>query len=198
MNRVAGSVADATGNWVDSIAPAWSRPYLRLARLDRPIGSWLLLLPCWWSAALAAIAARSAGPSAHPYRALLYRRIRHARRRLHLERHRRPRSRRQRRAHTFAAHSVRSGQRQASFRLPAAAGVGRFRRADLLQPLHDRAWHRLACHRRGLPVHETHHILAANRAGTGVFLGRADGLGRRLRPRSASRRCCSMPARLPG
>src|SRR3984957_4259547 len=63
MNRAAGSVANATGNWVDSIAPAWSRPYLRLARLDRPIGSWLLLLPCWWSAALAAIAAGSAGPS---------------------------------------------------------------------------------------------------------------------------------------
>ena len=63
MNRAAGSVADATGNWVDSLAPAWSRPYLRLARLDRPIGSWLLLLPCWWSAALAAIAARSARPS---------------------------------------------------------------------------------------------------------------------------------------
>jgi 4-hydroxybenzoate polyprenyltransferase len=47
-------VADATANWVDSHAPQWSRPYLRLARLDRPIGSWLLLLPCWWSAALAA------------------------------------------------------------------------------------------------------------------------------------------------
>jgi len=30
------------------------RPYLRLSRLDRPIGSWLLLMPCWWSAALAA------------------------------------------------------------------------------------------------------------------------------------------------
>jgi 4-hydroxybenzoate polyprenyltransferase len=63
MSPAAGSVADATGNWVDTIAPAWSRPYLRLARLDRPIGSWLLLLPCWWSAALAAIAAGSAGPS---------------------------------------------------------------------------------------------------------------------------------------
>ena len=45
-------VADATGNWVDTVAPSWSRPYLRLARLDRPIGSWLLLMPCWWSAAL--------------------------------------------------------------------------------------------------------------------------------------------------
>jgi 4-hydroxybenzoate polyprenyltransferase len=63
MSPAAGSVADATGNWVDTIAPRWSRPYLRLARLDRPIGSWLLLLPCWWSAALAAIAAGSAGPS---------------------------------------------------------------------------------------------------------------------------------------
>src|SRR6202142_2481244 len=51
-------VADATGNWVDTRAPVWSRPYLRLARLDRPIGSWLLLLPCWWSAALAAALAR--------------------------------------------------------------------------------------------------------------------------------------------
>jgi 4-hydroxybenzoate polyprenyltransferase len=47
-------VADATGNWVDSHAPQWARPYLRLARLDRPIGSWLLLMPCWWSAALSA------------------------------------------------------------------------------------------------------------------------------------------------
>ena len=59
MNGPAGSVADATGNWVDKTAPPWSRPYLRLARLDRPIGSWLLLLPCWWSCALAAIAAHN-------------------------------------------------------------------------------------------------------------------------------------------
>jgi 4-hydroxybenzoate polyprenyltransferase len=53
MSGVAARVADATGNWVDTRAPSWSRPYLRLARLDRPIGSWLLLMPCWWSAALA-------------------------------------------------------------------------------------------------------------------------------------------------
>ena len=63
MKPVAGSVADATGYWVDTLAPPWSRPYLRLARLDRPIGSWLLLLPCWWSSALAAIAADRAAPS---------------------------------------------------------------------------------------------------------------------------------------
>jgi 4-hydroxybenzoate polyprenyltransferase len=57
MSDAIGRVADSTGNWVDRAAPVWSRPYLRLARLDRPIGSWLLLLPCWWSAGLAAIAA---------------------------------------------------------------------------------------------------------------------------------------------
>jgi 4-hydroxybenzoate polyprenyltransferase len=62
-SKTTGSVADATGNWVDSIAPAWSRPYLRLARLDRPIGSWLLLLPCWWSSALAAVAAHWSLPN---------------------------------------------------------------------------------------------------------------------------------------
>ena len=54
-------VADATGNWVDTLAPPWSRPYLRLARFDRPIGSWLLLLPCWWSAALGSALAHDAG-----------------------------------------------------------------------------------------------------------------------------------------
>src|SRR6202030_3373383 len=57
----AARVADATGNWVDTHAPQWSRPYLRLSRLDRPIGSWLLLIPCWWSAALAARVAGDIG-----------------------------------------------------------------------------------------------------------------------------------------
>ncbi|MGP8119842.1 MAG: 4-hydroxybenzoate octaprenyltransferase [Xanthobacteraceae bacterium] len=58
MTGAAARVADSTNNWVDTLAPLWSRPYLRLSRFDRPIGSWLLLLPCWWSAALAAGAAR--------------------------------------------------------------------------------------------------------------------------------------------
>jgi 4-hydroxybenzoate polyprenyltransferase len=53
MSEHAGRVADATGNWVDGLAPPFARPYLRLARLDRPIGSWLLLMPCWWSVGLA-------------------------------------------------------------------------------------------------------------------------------------------------
>src|SRR5690349_9969894 len=62
MNATPGRVADSTGNWVDGLAPGWTRPYLRLARFDRPIGAWLLLLPCWWSAGLAAIAARAPAP----------------------------------------------------------------------------------------------------------------------------------------
>ncbi|MGI3163473.1 4-hydroxybenzoate octaprenyltransferase [Pseudooceanicola sp. 200-1SW] len=49
-----GEVSDAvSGNWVDTLAPAWTRPYLRLSRADRPIGTWLLLLPCWWGLLLA-------------------------------------------------------------------------------------------------------------------------------------------------
>ncbi|SDS92728.1 4-hydroxybenzoate octaprenyltransferase [Bradyrhizobium canariense] len=59
MSGAAARVADSTGNWVDTRAPSWLRPYLRLARFDRPIGSWLLLMPCWWSAALAAGVAHS-------------------------------------------------------------------------------------------------------------------------------------------
>ncbi|MDI3468780.1 MAG: 4-hydroxybenzoate polyprenyltransferase [Pseudolabrys sp.] len=57
MTTNAGRVADATGNWVDGIAPPFTRPFLRLSRLDRPIGSWLLLLPCWWSLGIAAMRA---------------------------------------------------------------------------------------------------------------------------------------------
>ncbi len=40
-------------SWIDRLAPEGMRPYLRLARADRPIGTWLLLLPCWWSLSLA-------------------------------------------------------------------------------------------------------------------------------------------------
>ena len=36
--------------------PPATRPYLRLSRADRPIGTWLLLIPCWWGLLLAAAA----------------------------------------------------------------------------------------------------------------------------------------------
>ncbi|MCX5579542.1 4-hydroxybenzoate octaprenyltransferase [Kaistia terrae] len=64
MSLSHGTVADADrGNWVDHYAPLWLRPYARLARWDRPIGWWLLLLPCWWSAALASNAAGATWPN---------------------------------------------------------------------------------------------------------------------------------------
>ena len=67
----ASGVADAEPkNWVDRHAPAWALPYLRLARADRPVGYFLLALPCFWSVALAA---RSAGaPYPDPWLLLLF------------------------------------------------------------------------------------------------------------------------------
>ena len=57
-----GPVADAVrGHWVDTRAPAWARPWLRLSRLDRPIGTWLLLIPCWWGLMLAILHTGTAG-----------------------------------------------------------------------------------------------------------------------------------------
>ncbi|MCB1547440.1 MAG: 4-hydroxybenzoate octaprenyltransferase [Hyphomicrobiaceae bacterium] len=64
-------VADAApGNWVDHWAPRAIRPYLRLARADRPIGVWLLLWPCWWSQSLATLSNGHAYPS--PWLLLLF------------------------------------------------------------------------------------------------------------------------------
>jgi len=52
-----GRAATATdiprGSWVDRFLPPAARPYARLMRLDRPIGTWLLLFPCWWGLFLA-------------------------------------------------------------------------------------------------------------------------------------------------
>ena len=50
---------DTTAPWLLRLWPRPWWPYVQLARLDRPIGWQLLLLPCWWSAALAADAARA-------------------------------------------------------------------------------------------------------------------------------------------
>ena len=40
-------------DWVEKLLPNKIQPYIRLSRIDRPIGAWLLLFPCWWSVALA-------------------------------------------------------------------------------------------------------------------------------------------------
>jgi 4-hydroxybenzoate polyprenyltransferase len=46
------SVADRQIGWTDRLPASW-RPYALLARWDRPIGTWLLLLPCWFGLSLA-------------------------------------------------------------------------------------------------------------------------------------------------
>ncbi|HWL69824.1 MAG TPA: 4-hydroxybenzoate octaprenyltransferase [Geminicoccus sp.] len=51
-NLPSTSVADRQHHWTDRL-PAFLRPYATLARWDRPIGTWLLLLPCWMGLALA-------------------------------------------------------------------------------------------------------------------------------------------------
>jgi 4-hydroxybenzoate polyprenyltransferase len=48
--------ADAANSLVERLLPKPLWPYARLARLDRPVGWQLLLIPCLWSEGLAAIA----------------------------------------------------------------------------------------------------------------------------------------------
>jgi 4-hydroxybenzoate polyprenyltransferase len=52
--------------WLQRATPKAWHPYIVLARLDRPIGTWLLLLPCWWSLAMAAAAEPAAAEPAYP------------------------------------------------------------------------------------------------------------------------------------
>ena len=57
-------IADAPrDNWVDKYAPSPVKPYMKLARFDRPIGTWLLLIPCWWSQSLAELHQGSSYPN---------------------------------------------------------------------------------------------------------------------------------------
>src|ERR1700761_6016622 len=52
MSEVSGKAVDPTdihvGDWIDRWLPRWAEPYARRARLDRPVGTWLLLFPGWW------------------------------------------------------------------------------------------------------------------------------------------------------
>jgi len=42
----------AKTNWVDRYLPNAVKPYAKLARWDRPIGIWLLVIPGWWGIAM--------------------------------------------------------------------------------------------------------------------------------------------------
>ncbi len=52
LSRDPHEATDIRQSVAERILPARLHPYARLARLDRPIGTWLLLLPCWWGVAL--------------------------------------------------------------------------------------------------------------------------------------------------
>ncbi|MEX0643816.1 MAG: 4-hydroxybenzoate octaprenyltransferase [Parvularculaceae bacterium] len=54
MNGLSAPADAEARNWVDRFAPDKAKPYLRLMRADRPIGTWLLLIPCWQGLALSA------------------------------------------------------------------------------------------------------------------------------------------------
>ena len=54
MTEAARPLDAGPRSWVEAAPAAW-RPFLRLARYDRPIGFWLLALPCWQGLALARV-----------------------------------------------------------------------------------------------------------------------------------------------
>jgi 4-hydroxybenzoate polyprenyltransferase len=53
LSRDPHEATDIRRSTAERLLPRHLHPYVRLARLDRPIGTWLLLLPCWWGLALA-------------------------------------------------------------------------------------------------------------------------------------------------
>lgn len=56
-DRAVPSLPDAVeGQVLLRLVPRSWLPFIQLARIDRPIGWWLLLLPCWWSSALVSLA----------------------------------------------------------------------------------------------------------------------------------------------
>src|SRR5262245_65491277 len=60
------------GSIVDRYAPRALVPYLRLARVDRPIGFFLLAFPCLWSVSLASRSLDDAYPDPDPWLLLLF------------------------------------------------------------------------------------------------------------------------------
>ncbi len=64
MTETSHHIADAgRDNWVERLLPEGLKPYAQLMRLDRPIGWWLLLLPCWWGLFLAQISKGGGSPN---------------------------------------------------------------------------------------------------------------------------------------
>ena len=169
-------IADRQTGWVERLPGRW-RDFATLARWDRPIGTWLLLLPCWWGQALADASAQPVADAAVRGRC-----GRHARCRLHRQRPRRPRLRPAGGAHPQPAAGGRP-DRRARGRC-CSSPRSRWSACCVLAALNrhrgpGRARQRAAGRR--LPVHEADHLLAAGVPGHHLQLGRAGRL-RRGRP----------------
>ena len=86
MTETSHHIADAgRDNWVERLLPSAAQPYAQLMRLDRPIGWWLLLLPCWWGLFLAQVSQGGGLPNLWFAFLFLGGRHRHARCRLHAQ-----------------------------------------------------------------------------------------------------------------
>ena len=179
------------GDWVERWLPARARPYARLARLDRPIGTWLLLFPGWWGIALAARAVAGSGADGAV------------------------RARRRRSCAAPAAPSTTSPT-AITTRRSRAPGCGRCRAGRspcaqavvfLLLQLAVGAAVLFSLNRtsillgvrgsrpdRHLSVHEADHLLAAGLSRPQFQLGGADRLDRGHRRARLAGRCCSISA----
>ena len=183
-------------DWVDRLVPAGLRPYCRLARLDRPIGTWLLLFPGWWSIALAAAPGEVAEPP--PADPLRHRRRRDARRGLHHQRHGRSRFRPAGDPHRRPAHRQRRDLDEARPRLPGAAASDRACHPAATIAAGDHPRRRLAGADRDISLHEADHLLAPGLPRPDLQLGRASGLCGGDGTGSMRHRCCSMRRGSPG
>ncbi len=162
------------GDWADRYAPPRLRPYIRLARLDRPIGTWLLLFPGWWGIALAArrwpdwrlialfaigaVAMRGAGCTFNDIADREF-------------------DAKVARTRTRPIPSGAVSVRQAVLFMAFELGVGAAVLASL-KPRGDRARRARPGADRDLSLHEAHHLLAAILPRPQLQLGRAHGLGR--------------------
>ena len=174
----AGTVADAPkGNWVDRFAPVATRPYLRLSRADRPIGTWLLLIPCLWAIALAGGVSGVSGLGPLAGRFLRGRGLPDAGRGLHLERHHGPGYRRRGGAHAQPPDPFGAGHAAGCAGLDGGAGAGRGGNPLHLQLAGGGAGCRLAGAGCDLSLCQAVHLVAAGFPGAGVQLGRSAGLG---------------------
>jgi 4-hydroxybenzoate polyprenyltransferase len=187
IDGITGRVADApSNNWVYRVLPPWLWPYAQLARWDRPIGWQLLLWPCFWSAAMAANAAAHLGLFSGGqliYHLVLYFIGSVAMRGAgctynDLVDHKIDMEVARTRSRPLPSGRVTRSQAKIFIVLQALVGLLVVLQLNWFSVILGIA---LAGHRRALSLRQALYRLAAILPRTGLFLGRADGLGGDLR-----------------